>query len=85
MVTGGSRGIGAAVATLAAARGYAVAVVYRSAQRQAADLVAAIGGAGGKAKAFQADVADAAAVDRLFADVDRSLGTPTALVVKLMR
>ena len=80
VVTGGSRGIGAAVAKAAGDRGYAVAVVYRSAKRQAVDVVDAISGAGGRAQVFEVDVADADAVERLFEDVSRSLGTPTALV-----
>ncbi len=80
LVTGGSRGIGAATARLAAALGYAVAVNYR-ARRDAADaVVAAIAAAGGRAVALQADVAVEAEVVRLFADCDRELGPVTALV-----
>jgi NAD(P)-dependent dehydrogenase (short-subunit alcohol dehydrogenase family) len=80
LVTGGSRGIGAAIARLAAARGYAVGVNYRS-RRDAADaVVAEITAAGGHAVAFQADVAVEAEVVRLFAACDRELGTLTALV-----
>src|SRR6185295_16867216 len=80
IVTGGSRGIGAATARLAAERGYAVCVNYR-AQREAAErLVAAIGAAGGRAIAVGADVASEADVVRLFAEVDAALGVVTALV-----
>ena len=80
LVTGGSRGIGAAVARLAAARGYAVGVNYRS-RRDAADaVVAGIAGAGGRAVALQADVAVEAEVVRLFEACDRELGAITALV-----
>jgi NAD(P)-dependent dehydrogenase (short-subunit alcohol dehydrogenase family) len=80
LVTGGSRGIGASIARLAAARGYAVGVNYRS-RRDAADAVVAdITAAGGRAVAFQADVAVEAEVVRLFEACDRELGTITALV-----
>src|SRR5881392_516697 len=80
LVTGGSRGIGAAIARLAAARGYAVAVNYH-ARRDAADaVVAAIAAAGGRAVALPADVAVEADVVRLFEACDRELGTVTALV-----
>lgn len=80
MVTGGSRGIGAAVAKLAGTRGYAVAVAYQAAGQQASDVARAVGEAGGKAKAFQVDVSDPAAVERLFTAVDQTLGAPSALV-----
>jgi NAD(P)-dependent dehydrogenase (short-subunit alcohol dehydrogenase family) len=80
LVTGGSRGIGAATARLAAARGYAVCVNYR-ARRDAADAtVAAIAAAGGRAIAVQADVAIEADVVRLFEVCDRELGRLAALV-----
>ena len=80
IVTGGSRGIGAATARLAAERGYAVCVNYR-AQREAAERLAAeIGAAGGRAIAVGADVASEADVVRLFAEVDAALGAVTALV-----
>jgi NAD(P)-dependent dehydrogenase (short-subunit alcohol dehydrogenase family) len=80
LVTGGSRGIGAAIARLAVARGYAVAVNYRS-RRDAADgVVADISAAGGRAVALQADVAVEAEVVRLFEACDRELGAITALV-----
>src|SRR5688572_10780265 len=80
LVTGGGRGIGAAVARLAAARGYAVAVNYRS-RREAADaVVAEISAAGGRAVALQADVAVETDVVDLFEACDRELGTVTALV-----
>lgn len=80
VVTGGSRGIGAAVARLAAQRGYAVCVNYIR-DRDAADrVVEDCGRAGVKATAVQADVAVEADVVRLFERVDRELGTVTALV-----
>ncbi len=80
VITGASRGIGAATARLAVARGYAVCITYRE-RRDAADaLVAELGLAGGKVIAVQADVADEAQVVRLFETVDRELGRLTALV-----
>ena len=80
IVTGGSRGIGAATCRLASDRGYAVCVNYR-ANREAADqVVADCRNAGAKAVAVQADVAVEADVVRLFEAVDRELGRVTALV-----
>jgi NAD(P)-dependent dehydrogenase (short-subunit alcohol dehydrogenase family) len=80
IVTGGGRGIGAATAKLAAARGYAVCINYRS-NRESADAVAgAIRAAGGKAIAVQADVASEPDVLRLFEESDKQLGKLTALV-----
>ena len=80
LVTGGSRGIGAATACLAAARGYAVCLNYR-ARRDAADAVVAdIMASGGRAVAVAADVAVEADVVRLFETCDRELGPVTALV-----
>ncbi len=79
LVTGGSRGIGAATAWLAAAKGYTVCINYLQ-QRQAAEaVVTAIQTGGGKAFAVQADVALEDEVMALFRTVDR-FGTLTALV-----
>jgi NAD(P)-dependent dehydrogenase (short-subunit alcohol dehydrogenase family) len=80
LVTGGSRGIGAATATLAATRGYAVAVNYVNHRAAAGEVVDAIDSAGGRAVALQGDVAIEADIVRLFAEVDRELGPVTALV-----
>jgi len=80
IVTGGSRGIGAAVARLAAAEGYAICISYLSNRAAAAAVVDAIGAQGGRAMAVQADVASEADVMRLFGEVDAALGTVTALV-----
>jgi len=80
LVTGGSRGIGAATARLAAARGYAVCLSYRSNAAAAAAVVADIERAGGEAIALAADVAQEADVLRLFETVDARLGRLTALV-----
>jgi NAD(P)-dependent dehydrogenase (short-subunit alcohol dehydrogenase family) len=74
LVTGGSRGIGAATVRLAAARGWAVAINYASAATAAEALVREIEGAGGEAAAFCADVADDAQVVALFTAVDARFG-----------
>lgn len=80
IVTGGSRGIGAATARLAAAQGYAVAVNYARDEGAARAVVAAISASGGRAVAIGADVAVEADVLRLFAEAERALGPITALV-----
>ena len=80
LVTGASRGIGAATARLAASRGWAVAVNY-AARRDAADgVVREIERDGGRALAVQADVADERQVLAMFEQVDRQLGRVTDLV-----
>ena len=80
IVTGGSRGIGAATAVLAAQRGYAVCVNYVSNRAAADGVVATIEKAGGKAIAVGANVALESDVVRLFETVDRTLGRVDALV-----
>ena len=80
IVTGAGRGIGAAVARLAASEGYAVCVNYLSNREAAADVVAAVAAKGATAVAFRADVAREDDVMRLFEHVDSSLGRVTALV-----
>lgn len=80
IVTGAGRGIGAAVARLAARQGYAVAVNFQRDRAAAESVVAAICDAGGTAIAAQADVGDEAEVARLFATVEQELGPVTALV-----
>jgi NAD(P)-dependent dehydrogenase (short-subunit alcohol dehydrogenase family) len=80
IVTGGSRGIGAAVSLLAARRGYAVAVGFSNDEAGAAEVVARIRASGGRAGAFGVDVADARAVSACFEAVERSLGRVAALV-----
>jgi NAD(P)-dependent dehydrogenase (short-subunit alcohol dehydrogenase family) len=80
IVTGGSRGIGAAPARLAAERGYAVGVNYRRDRAAAEAVVSEIERGGGRALAVGADVAVEADVVRLFAAVDRELGPLAALV-----
>ena len=80
LITGASRGIGAATARLAAARGYAVCVNYLNNRQAANAVVAEIEAGDGRAIAVAADVAVEAEVVRLFKAVDRQLGTLTALV-----
>jgi NAD(P)-dependent dehydrogenase (short-subunit alcohol dehydrogenase family) len=80
LVTGGSRGIGAATALLAAGKGYAVAVNYTAHPSAAEEVVRRIRAAGGRAIAVQADVAQEKQVLALFEQVDRELGRLTALV-----
>jgi NAD(P)-dependent dehydrogenase (short-subunit alcohol dehydrogenase family) len=80
LITGGSRGIGAATALLAAQDGWAVAVNYANNQAAANQVVQAIAQAGGQAIAVQGDVADEAQIVRLFATVDQQLGRVTGLV-----
>jgi NAD(P)-dependent dehydrogenase (short-subunit alcohol dehydrogenase family) len=80
LVTGGSRGIGAATARLAATRGYRVCVNYRADEAAADAVVAEIRAAGGTALAVRADVSRSADVERLFRTVDEELGPLTGLV-----
>lgn len=80
LVTGGSRGIGAATARMGAQRGYAVAVNYVHNRAAADEVVSAILVAGGEAVAVQADVAVEGEVVRMFQEVDRVLGPLRALV-----
>jgi NAD(P)-dependent dehydrogenase (short-subunit alcohol dehydrogenase family) len=80
IVTGGGRGIGAATARLAAARGYGVCVNYRSRRDTAEALVAEIAHAGGRAIAIAGDVAKEGDVLRLFDGAQEKLGALTALV-----
>ena len=80
LVTGASRGIGAATARLAARQGWRVAVNYAHQGAAAEALVQDIRGAGGQALALQADVADEAQVMALFAQIDQQLGPLSGLV-----
>lgn len=80
IVTGASRGIGAATAKLAAQRGYAVAVNYLRNEEAATAVVQSIEARGGHAVAIQADVGNAADIVRLFETTVARLGVPTALV-----
>jgi NAD(P)-dependent dehydrogenase (short-subunit alcohol dehydrogenase family) len=80
LITGGSRGIGAATALLAARQGFAVAVNYTSNALAANAVVQQIVSGGGKAIALQGDVAIEADIMAMFAQVDAQLGRITALV-----
>ena len=80
IVTGGSRGIGAATARLAAQRGYAVCVNYRQNQTAAHRVVQEIEQQGGTAIALAADISQETDVVQLFEAVDQQLGPVTALV-----
>lgn len=80
IITGGSRGIGAATARLAAANGYAVCIVYLRNEAAASMVVDEISAAGGVAIAIAADVSREEDVIRLFEHVDAKLGPVTALV-----
>jgi NAD(P)-dependent dehydrogenase (short-subunit alcohol dehydrogenase family) len=80
IITGSSRGIGAATAVLAAQRGYAVCVNYRTDQAAAQKVVQTITSAGGQAIGIQADVADESQVKRLFDGCNQAFGAPVALV-----
>jgi NAD(P)-dependent dehydrogenase (short-subunit alcohol dehydrogenase family) len=80
IITGGSRGIGAVTARLAAQRGYIVCINYRQNHQAAGEVVRAIEAAGGHALAVAADVAVESEVVRLFETVDERLGPVTALV-----
>lgn len=80
LITGASRGIGAATARLAAQRGYTVAINYRR-QADAADALASeINRAGGRALAMQADVTNEAEVSQLFIAIDERFGRLDVLV-----
>ena len=80
IVTGGSQGIGAAVARMAGARGYAVALTYQTSRDRAEAVVAEIKAAGGRAIAIQAEMGEEASILSLFQTVDRTFGKVTALV-----
>jgi len=79
LVTGGSRGIGEAVAIAAAQRGYHVLLTYAHSEDSANDVVQRIRGGGGQAQALHADTADEADIQRVFAAAD-GLGRLAVLV-----
>ena len=80
LVTGGSRGIGAATCHLAAREGWAVAVNYTANSLAADEVVREIRAGGGRAMAVQADVADEDQALRMFEQVDAKFGRLTGLV-----
>jgi len=80
LIAGGSRGIGAATAIMAGARGYDVAVNYKSNAKAAASVVDAVKAAGGKAIALQGDMAVEADIERVFDQAAKALGPITHFV-----
>src|SRR5258707_14152867 len=80
VVTGGSKGIGAAIAKGLAAEGAAVVVNYASSKEGADRVVAEITQKGGKAVAVQGDVSSASDVKRLFAETKKAFGKLDVLV-----
>ncbi len=80
VVTGASKGLGASIAVHLAAEGAAVVVNYASSKQGADKVVAEIAGKGGKAIAVQANVADQADIQRLFAEAKKAFGRVDILV-----
>lgn len=80
LITGASRGIGAATAIMAAGLGYTVAINYLRDEQAALRTIMAIQEAGGNAEMFRADVSDERQVADLFKQIDRSFGKIDALV-----
>src|SRR6476469_5117179 len=80
LVTGASRGIGAAIALAGARAGYRVCINYNRSGSAAEELAARIASDGGHAISVQADVGNSGAVETLFRTVDERLGPLTALV-----
>jgi NAD(P)-dependent dehydrogenase (short-subunit alcohol dehydrogenase family) len=80
VVTGGSRGIGAAISKKLAADGYGVLVNYAGNTKAAEEIVSAIKAAGGRAVACAGDVADEAAIIKMFETAEKELGPLAGLV-----
>lgn len=80
VITGASRGIGAATALVLAERGFRVVVNYRSSAGKADEVVAAATAAGGEAVAIQADVTEAGAVDAMVRETEQRWGGVDVLV-----
>jgi NAD(P)-dependent dehydrogenase (short-subunit alcohol dehydrogenase family) len=80
LITGGSRGIGAATARVAATAGYHIVVNYRENQSEADRVVAEIVDNGGHAIALQGDVALESDIEHMFDEIDRRIGPVSALV-----
>jgi NAD(P)-dependent dehydrogenase (short-subunit alcohol dehydrogenase family) len=80
LIAGGSRGIGASTCKLAGARGYDVAVNYRSNAKAAGSVVDAVKAAGGKAVAIQGDMVSEETIERVFDTAAKTLGPITHFV-----
>ncbi len=80
LIAGGSRGIGASTARMAAARGYDVAINYVSNAKAAADVAEAVGKSGGKSVTIQGDMAKEADIIRVFDETTKALGPITHFV-----
>lgn len=80
LITGGSEGIGAATAYLAARENYVICINYRQNHESANEVVAGIKSRGGQAFSFQADISLEKEVVNLFQSIDQQVGTITALV-----
>lgn len=80
LIVGGSRGIGAATARIAAGRGYDVAINYRSNAKAAATVAAAVKAAGRKAVTLAGDMAQETDIERVFDEAARALGPVTHFV-----
>ena len=77
LIAGGSRGIGAATARFAGARGYDVAINYKSNAKAAASVVEAVKAVGGKAVAIQGDLVTEQEIERVFDEAARAIGPLT--------
>lgn len=80
LVTGGGRDVGAGISKMLAEHGASVAVNYHSSKAEAEAVVVEIESAGGKAKAYQADIADADVVNKMVADIKSDFGGLDILV-----
>ena len=80
LITGGSRGIGAATAISLAAEGWPIGVLCRSSKEQAEAVAGSIAAEGGEARVLLGDVADPETPDRVFTELEESLG-PVAVLV----